>query len=66
MDQCRGVEYPVLVTFTQGWGGYTTISSLLDVCTRVTSALFMVHMERSYDLLSDGLRVALQQREAVE
>jgi hypothetical protein len=45
LDQCRGVEYPVLVTITEGDTIGEEGSVLLDIWTRVTSSLYIIHKE---------------------
>ena len=43
-DQCRGVEYPTLITITDGSGNPgSRMSDVLDAWTRVTSALYCTH-----------------------
>ena len=65
--QCRGLEFPSLVTISNE--GYRVMgalwkSSLLDVWTRVTSSLFVIHMKRSKYIFTDVLKYALDNQVA--
>ena len=55
IDQCRGLEYEFLVTISNASnsrGGYVAKTSpILDLYTRVTSSLFIIHMnDKSFSL----------------
>ena len=63
INQCRGLEYSVLVTITAN-GGSTVQDDLfywIETWTRVRSSLFIIHMENEGDVFSKGLRLALRQ-----
>ena len=62
VEQCRGLEFPVLVTIGSSsvFGDSTT--EIMDTWTRVTSALITIHMERKFNKFSDGLKAALHNK----
>ena len=65
--QCRGLEFPALVTISnEGYRIPTPLwkSSLLDAWTRVTSALFIIHMERQNFVFTDMLKHAIENQVA--
>ena len=60
VDQCRGVEFPVLVTITTG-GGY--FDHVFDAWTRVTSTLVIIHMDNQDDTIyTPALKKALEHK----
>ena len=65
LDQCRGVEYPILVSISEGDTIGPEGSVLLDAWTRVTSTLFIIHKESKGDMFSFGLKRALDQKQAI-
>ena len=64
IEECRGREFPVLMTITQEGVrniGSNIQSSVIDTLTRVTSSLSIIHMERKYhSRVSAGLTDALE------
>ena len=70
ITECRGLEFSALVTISNE--GYRVTRplwkcSLIDVWTRVTSALFIVHMERRFpaNVFSNVLKDALEKQVAL-
>ena len=62
---CRGLEYPSLMTITNdaNRGGRTYgDSSTIEAWTRVTSSLFIIHMEGKYSKLSNGLKDSIKRQ----
>ena len=59
IDQCRGLEYEFLVTISNtsnSRGGYVaTTSPILDLYTRVTSSLYIIHMNDKSLSLCPGM-----------
>ena len=59
VDQCRGVEFPVLVTITTG--GY--YGHVFDAWTRVTSTLVIIHMDTvGNSFYTSALKKALEDK----
>ena len=70
IEECRGLEFPVLVTITDeadNTGGGIEYASVIDTWTRVTSSLFVIHMEGRMDnRLSTALKASLKYKAAKE
>ena len=67
IDKCRGLEYPVLMTITNdaNRGARTHGDSyVIDAWTRVTSSLFIIHMEGKYGKLTRGLKNSIKNQVA--
>ena len=67
IDKCRGLEYPVLMTITNdaNRGARTHGDSyVIDAWTRVTSSLFIIHMEGRYGKLTKGLKNSIKNQVA--
>ena len=64
LSQCRGVEYPVLVSISHGDAIGEEGCVLLDAWTRVTSSLYIIHKEGREDMFSKALQLALDQDKA--
>jgi hypothetical protein len=63
IEECRGLEFKALLTInTDSNKGARTLgdSSVMDAWTRVTSSLFIIHMECKNSKLTSGLKVALK------
>ena len=63
IEQCRGMEFPILVTITDLYSLVNTSirsSSLMDTWTRVTAFLFIIHMEDSGNAISPELLSVLK------
>ena len=63
IEECRGLEFKALLTINNDSNkGARTLgdSSVMDAWTRVTSSLFIIHMECKNSKLTSGLKVALK------
>ena len=63
IEECRGLEYPVLLTITNDANRGARIhgdSYVIDAWTRVTSCLFVIHMEGKYGKLTNGLKNSIK------
>ena len=67
IEECRGLEFPVLVTISNEGNIALDLSeaSIIDAWTRVTTSLFIIHMEYKYGPLNDGLKDALENQVAL-
>ena len=62
IDECRGLEFPALVTISNdtSWGSRVhDDSSVADAWTRVTSTLVVINLDGKYHIFSEGLKDAL-------
>ena len=67
IDECRGLEFPALVTISNdtGWGSRVhDDSSVADAWTRVTSTLVVINLDGKYHIFSEGLKDALKSKVA--
>ena len=63
IEECRGLEFKALLTINNDsnkWARTHGDSSVIDAWTRVTSSLFIIHMECKNSKLASGLKVALK------
>ena len=61
IGQCRGLEFPVLMTINDGSKPRMTPSTL-DTWTRVTVSLFIIQMDEEYSAVSRGLKNCLKKQ----
>ena len=61
--ECRGLEFPVLLTISDG-SYFGTASTTLDAWTRVTASLFIIQMEDEYSAEVRGLKDCLKKQVA--
>ena len=61
IEQCRGVEFPVLMTISDGSKPRMTPTTL-DTWTRVTVSLFIIQMDEEYSAVSRGLKNCLKKQ----
>ena len=69
IKECRGLEYHSLMTITKDANSSARPSgdsSVIDAWTRVTSSLFIIHMEGKYAKLSNGLKDSIKNQLAQE
>ena len=61
-EECRGMEFPAVITIT-GFGGIKSPESqIIDAWTRVTSCLGIIHVnDRVYQAFQKGLQDAMKQ-----
>ena len=67
IEECRGMEFPALVTIS--YGGYSGISStsplIIDSWTRVTSCLCIIHVDDGFSkAFKNGLEDAVKNNDA--
>ena len=55
IEQCRGQEFPVLLTISDS-NYYDIHSTTLDAWTRVTVSLFIIQVDNKYSGLTKGLK----------
>ena len=61
IGQCRGLEFPVLLTIDDGGSNYrleylASASTTLDTWTRVTASLFIIQINEEYSSVTQGLK----------
>ena len=64
INECRGLEFPILVTITADSNWECQQSIVIDSWTRVSTALFIIHVERKYSNLTSGLKEAIDMKVA--
>ena len=65
IEQCRGLEFPVLMTINDGSKPRMTPTTL-DKWTRVNVSLFIIQMDEEYSAVSRGLKTCLKKQVAVQ
>ena len=65
IQQCRGLEFPVLLIISFG-NYHCDFSSTLDAWTRVTTSLFIIQRDNDYSSVSRGLKACLKKQVAKE
>ena len=63
IEQCRGQEFPVLLTICDDSNCDMT-STTLDAWTRVSVSLFIIQMENKYSAVTKGLKDCLKKQVA--
>ena len=67
IGQCRGLEFPVLLTISTyctkyGFALTAPASTTLDAWTRVTASLFIIQMDEKYSAVTQGLKHCLKKQ----
>ena len=63
IEQCRGQEFPVLLTISDD-SNYAMTLTTLDAWTRVTVSLFIIQVEDKYSAWTKGLKDCLEKKVA--
>ena len=64
-EECRGMEFPAVITITAYGGRKSARSQIIDAWTRVTSCLGIIHVDdRVYQAFQNGLQDAMKQKVA--
>ena len=64
-EECRGMEFPAVITITGYGGGRSSESPIIDAWTRVTSCLGIIHVDDGfYKVFQNGLQDAIKQNVA--